>query len=140
MNIEEENIKKWLHEAGREEPGMGFSNRVLAALEKAPSGAFQYRPLISPLGIRIIIGSLAAIFLAAIFLPGGGSSGTPGEYALFQEQLHSWLSSISTGSHVTMPDWQLPFAGTGTVLGWSLLALAVMMVLTGYIQNHARHT
>jgi len=143
MNNKQDHIKKWIKEAGREVPGMGFGHRVLSALESTPVNTRPYKPVISPLGIRIIIGGIAALFLGTIFLPGSAGADPSSGYALFYEQLHGWFSALSSAApapELNMPQWHIPFAGTGAILGWALVAFAVMMVLTGYIQRHSRHT
>ncbi|HSF52684.1 MAG TPA: hypothetical protein VLA71_02975 [Algoriphagus sp.] len=61
-------IKKWILEAGAESPGEGFHWSVLKKIEALPKSTLVYKPVISPLGWKFIIGFILAIFSWSIFL------------------------------------------------------------------------
>jgi hypothetical protein len=140
MNREDEILKKWMSEAGRERPDEGFSDRVLAAIRTSGSASPVYQPVISPLGIRLIGLGIAAIFAGVIlFVPGGQESGS----ASYFDRLTQWWSQS-----VPTPDIRILNDGIGwldfdpsilhisPLFGYALVALAITSLLSAYLNNH----
>ncbi|OOG77431.1 hypothetical protein B0E43_04835 [Algoriphagus sp. A40] len=64
----EDPMKKWIKEAGSEFPGEGFHLSVLKKIEALPKSTLVYKPIISPLGWKLIFGFIFAIFFWSILM------------------------------------------------------------------------
>ena len=139
MKREEDQFKKWMHEAGREHPGMGFSNRVLAAIQKEASEAFEYRPVISPVVMRIIVGAIALFFVAALFIPAGEATTSAPWLDWFGSATNTLANAIAQGQasgDARLESWEHQLSGGGMALGWALCIFSAMLILSGYLQTH----
>lgn len=60
-------VKRWLTEAGTDAPGEGFHFSVLKKIEALSQSKIEYKPVISPLGWKLILGLISSIFAWSIF-------------------------------------------------------------------------
>lgn len=61
-------MKKWIKEAGSDFPGEGFHLSVLKKIESLPKSTLVYKPVISAMGWKLILGFILAIFIYSILL------------------------------------------------------------------------
>lgn len=61
-------MKKWMVEAGMESPGEEFHLSVLKKIEALPKLSPNYQPVISPLGWKLILGFIFAVFSWSILM------------------------------------------------------------------------
>lgn len=146
MKNSEDQIKKWLLDAGRESASPGFSERVLASVSREAAADLRtssdphpaYRPVISPLGVRLIALGVAAVFAGIIlFVPeAGGAASQTGESLAAK-----WLDSpvfhagtnlaenFSLPAIIAEPGWLSP------LFGYAFLALALTSLLSAFFQR-----
>jgi hypothetical protein len=127
MNHDEQ-IKQWIQEAGTEKPGIDFAGLVMAKIEKAPSPAIEYKPVISPTGIRIIIGGIILLFLAVILTTSGQDVASTASW------LTSYNALLSDISQWSLPSWgkptyELPSTGLSPIYGYSLFTAALAFII-----------
>ena len=133
MNHDEQ-IKQWIQEAGTEKPGKDFTNLVMAKIEKAPSTALEYKPVISPTGIRIIIGGIVLLFLAVILTTSGQDVTSTASW------LTSYNALLSDLSQISLPSWEgprfdLPSSGLSPIYGYGMVALTFAFIIMARAQE-----
>ncbi len=77
FEFQEELTKKWIKEAGTDDPGDAFHLSVLKKISEIPLGRQVYQPVISPLAWKFILGYIAGIAgISFLFFPSESSSPT----------------------------------------------------------------
>jgi len=140
MKREDEILKKWISEAGRERPDEGFSDRVLAAIRTSGSASPVYQPVISPMGIRLIGLGIAAVFAGVIlFVPGSQASGSISYFDRITQWLSQTVPAPDAGilnNGIAWMDFDPSFLHISPLFGYALVALAITSLLSAYLNAH----
>ncbi|MBN3584321.1 hypothetical protein JYB64_18135 [Algoriphagus aestuarii] len=111
-------LRKFISEAGSENPPSNFHLKILSKIETKSRTAYQ--PILSPLAIKaILLGILSIAVLTIIFIPG-------------QENSLSLLDQLSnttvTKLNLQLPKINLPIIHMGPVFNIALLAFSLLMI------------
>jgi hypothetical protein len=124
---QDDQIKQWIQEAGMEKPGSNFADLIMTRIEEAPATSIVYKPVISPLGIKLIVGGLAVFFVAVIFLSSGHEVAGTASWMTTYNALISDLMRLSSG--LERPSFDLPLSGVNPIFGYGLCATALAFMI-----------
>lgn len=116
--MNDQQIRNWIKEAGPENLSNDFHLKVLSKIENAHS--FQYKPVISPLGLKLIASLIIFLVLMTIlFIPNDNSTST------LWNQIPDFGSSFTIKSipHISLPKIHLGPIFSTSIFSFTLLFL-----------------
>jgi len=124
-------MKKWISEAGAESPAEGFHLAVLKKIEALPQAKTVYRPVISALGWKLIMGFISSIFLWSIlFVPSQRETSS-----LFDKVPSLKLPAFDFKAYDYIP--RIPDISSNLLLGISAFFIMATLLIVSSL-NHKR--
>jgi hypothetical protein len=124
-----DSMKKWIVEAGTDSPGDEFHWSVLKKIEALPQARTVYRPVISSLGWKLIVGFIASIFAWCILMV----PARPETSTLF-DKIPKLKTPIPSFKLVDL-SFSIPDFGPQFLLGIAVFFIMSFLLIIGTLQN-----